>query len=217
MPSESIRQKSIGALKAEIRVADHHADLTLDSNVAHAPVRAHGRVNLSGAYYTEAAIDTGAIPLDRLMARHAKGAPEGYEGQTELHATVKGPLKDASQIEAHLSSPTLKANYQSVEIGIAGPVRADYFHSVVTLQPVEIRGTGTSLRLRGSMPLGGNAPQSLTAQGSVDVRVLRIVVPDIQSSGLGRLMFAHQGRRRTRQSRGRCVCRMSPWRQASLL
>src|SRR6266536_1394630 len=34
------------------------------------------------------------------------------------------------------------------------------------------------------MPLGGNASPNLTAQGSVDVRVLRIVAPDVQSSGL---------------------------------
>ncbi len=184
LPRLEMRQKSIGALKAEIQVADHHADLNLDSNVAQAPVRAHGRVNLSGGYYTEAALDTGAIPLDRLMARYANGAPEGFQGQTELHATVKGPLSDKSQLEAHLSIPTLKANYQSLEIGIARPLRADYSHSVVTLQPLEVRGTGTSLRLQGSMPLGGNASPSLTAQGSVDVRVLRIVAPDVQSSGL---------------------------------
>ncbi len=184
LPQLELQQKSIGALKADLRVADHHADLNLDSNVAQASVRAHGRVNLSGGYYTEAAIDTGAIPLDRLMARYAKGAPEGFQGQAELHATVKGPLQDKSQLEAHVSIPTLRANYQSLEIGIAGPARADYSHSVVTLQPVEIRGTGTSLHLKGSMPLGGNASPNLTAQGSVDVRVLRIVAPDVQSSGL---------------------------------
>jgi translocation and assembly module TamB len=184
LPQLEMRQKSIGALKAEIRVADHRADLNLESNVGQAPVRAHGRVNLSGGYYTEAALDTGAIPLDQLMARYANGGPEGFQGQTELHATVKGPLQDKSQLEAHLSIPILKATYQSLEIGIARPLRADYSHSVVTLQPVEIRGTGTSLRLQGSMPMGGDASPSLTAQGSVDVRVLRILAPDVQSSGL---------------------------------
>ena len=184
VPELGVGQRSMGALKADVRVADQHADLNLDSNVALASVRARGRVNLNGGYYTEAALDTGAIPLDRLMATFANGAGEGFQGQTELHATLKGPLQDKSRIEAHLLVPALQATYQSLEIGIANPLRVDYANSVATLQPAQIQGTGTSLQLRGSLPVGGNASPNLTAQGSLDVRVLRIVAPEVQSSGL---------------------------------
>ena len=141
------------------------------------------RVNLTGDYYTDASIDTTVVPLDVLLATYAGRVPEGFKGQSEFHATLKGPLKNKSQVEAHLTIPTLSASYQSLQIGAASPIRADYSHSVVTLQPVEIRGTGTSLRLQGSVPLGGPTAPSLTAQGSVDVQILRIVAPDVQSSG----------------------------------
>ena len=63
------------------------------------------------------------------------------------------------------------------------PIRADYSNSVVTLQPAEIQGTGTSLRVQGRMPIGGTAAPTLAAQGSIDVRILKIVAPDLQSSG----------------------------------
>ena len=106
-----------------------------------------------------------------------------FQGQAELHATLKGPLKDRSKIEAHLSIPTLKATYHSLEIGIAQPVRADYADSVVTLQPAELRGTDTSLRAQGRIPVRGTSPPTLTAQGSVDVRILQIFAPTMQSSG----------------------------------
>jgi translocation and assembly module TamB len=183
LPKLELGQKSIGAFKAEVRVADQRADLNLDSNVAEATVKARGRVDLSGAYYTEAAIDTGAIPLDRLVATTGQSSPQAFQGQTEFHATIQGPLRDPSQLEAHLSIPTLKANYQSLQIGITRPIRADYSNSVVTLQPAEIQGTGTSLRFEGRMPLAGNGSPNLTAQGSIDVRVLRIFVPDVETSG----------------------------------
>ena len=55
---------------------------------------------------------------------------------------------------------------------------------MVTLQPAEIRGTGTSVRVQGRMPIGGTASPTLSAEGSVDVQVLRIVAPDVQSSGI---------------------------------
>ena len=183
LPQLRIRENSIAGLKADVHVANHAADLNLDSKVSEVPIRAHGRLALTGDYYAEAAIDSGAIPLDVLMATYAKGAPQGFTGQTELHATLKGPLKDTSQIEAHLTIPVLKASYQSLELGLAAPIRADFSQSVVTLQPAEIRGTGTSFKIQGRVPIGGTAAPTLSAQGSVDLRILKIVAPDLQSSG----------------------------------
>jgi translocation and assembly module TamB len=183
LPQLQLRQNSISAVKAEVDVANHRADLTLHSQLANASVQAHGSVSLSGDYYTEGSIDTTSIRLDRL-AMYLPSLPDGFQGQTEFHATLKGPLKDKSQFEAHLTVPTLNASYQSLQIGIAVPIRADYSHSIVTLQPAEIRGSGTSLRVQGSIPLDGTTAPNLTAQGSVDVRVLRIVEPDVRSSGI---------------------------------
>jgi len=184
LPQLQVRQNSISGLKADLRVANHYADLNLDSRVSQASVHAHGRVALTGNYYTEAAIDTGTVPLDVLLATYANGVPQGFSGQTEFHATLKGPLKDKSQVQAHLTIPVLNASYQSLQIGIARPIHADYSNSVVTLQPAEIRGTGTSLRVQGRVPLAGTSPATLAAQGSLDVRILKIVAPDVDSSGI---------------------------------
>ncbi len=182
-PQLQLQQNSISGLKAQLDVAHHYANLDLSSQVSAASVHAHGRVALTGGYYTEAVIDTNTIPLDALVATYAPSVPKGFQGHTELHATLKGPLKDKSQVEAHLSIPVLDASYQQLQIGIASPIRADYANSVVTLQPAEIRGTGTSLRLQGTLPIGGTAPPTLSANGSVDVRILKIVAPDVESSG----------------------------------
>ena len=184
LPQLQLRQNSISAVKAEVHVANHRADLTLNSQLANASVQAHGAVILDGDYYTEGTIDTTTVQLDQLLAMYLPSVPDGFQGQTEVHATLKGPLKDKSRVEAHLTVPALNASYQSLQIGTAGPIRADYSHSIVTLQPAEIRGTGTSLRVQGSIPLGGTTSPNLTAQGSVDVRVLRIVEPDVRSSGI---------------------------------
>jgi translocation and assembly module TamB len=184
LPQLQVRQNSISGLKADLLVANHYADLNLDSRVSQASVHAHGRVALTGNYYTEAAIDTGSVPLDVLLATYANGVLQGFSGQTEFHATLKGPLKDQSQVQAHLTIPVLNASYQSWQIGIASPIHADYSNSVVTLQPAEIRGTGTSLRIQGRVPLAGTSPATLAAHGSLDVRILKIVAPDVESSGV---------------------------------
>lgn len=183
LPQLQVRENSISAVKAEIRVAQHYADLNLDSTVSQASVHAHGRVALTGDYETDAVIDTNTVPLDALMAAYAPSVPRDFHGQTEMHATLKGPLKDKTKLEAHLSIPVLEASYQTLKIGIASPIHADYSNSVVTLQPAEITGTGTSLHVQGTFPIGGTASPTLTANGSVDMRILKIVSPDVQSSG----------------------------------
>jgi translocation and assembly module TamB len=183
LPQLVVRQRSIADLKAGVHISNHAADLNIDSNVSQAFIRARGHVALSGDYYTEAAIDSGNIPLETLMAAYANGAPQGFSGQTEFHVTLKGPLRQTSQVEAHLTIPVLKATYQSLEIGITDPIRADYSKSVVTLQPAEFQGTGTWLKIQGRVPIGGTSSPTLTANGSIDVRILKILSPDLESSG----------------------------------
>jgi translocation and assembly module TamB len=183
LPKIEVQQKSIAGVKATVDVANRQADLVLDSQVAQAFVRARAHVNLTGDYETDASIDTAKVPLDVLVATYGGGVPNGFQGQTELHGTLKGPLRDKTRLEAHLIIPTLSASYQSLQIGAAGPIRADYSHSVITLEPAEIRGTDTSIHIGGSVPLGGSGSATLTAQGSVDARILGIVSPDLRSSG----------------------------------
>jgi len=184
LPQLQVRQNSISGIKAELKVAGHTANLNFDTQVSQASIHARGRVALSGDYQTDAVIDTNVIPIEVLLATYSSSLPEGFAGQTELHATLKGPLKDKSRVEAHLSIPVLKASYQQLQIGITKPIRADYVNSVVTLQPSEISGTGTALALQGRMPIGGNAAPTLSAQGSIDARILRMISPDVQSSGV---------------------------------
>ncbi len=183
VPELRVRQNSISGMKAELHVADHYADVDLNAEVSQASVHARGRVALTGDYETNAVIDTGTVPLGVLLATYAPSVPAGFQGEAELHASLKGPLKDRSRLEAHLSIPVLKASYQALQIGITSPIHADYANSVVTLQPASIQGTDTSLDLQGRLPLGGNGVPTLSANGSVDVRILKIFAPTINSSG----------------------------------
>ena len=183
LPELQARGQTIYEMKAEAHVAHHKLDWDIDSQVSHVSVHGHGQVALTGDYSAEASIDTGTVPLDAVLAAYSPSVPAGFQGQTELHASLKGPLKDTSRLEAHLEIPVLIASYQSLQIGIPKPIRADYQNSVVTLQPSDIEGTGTSLHFQGQIPVKGQAPPTLTAQGSVDLRIVRIVAPDVSSGG----------------------------------
>ncbi len=178
-----VQQKSLGDLNANFEVANKLANLNLDSQFSQSSIHARAQLQLSGDFETNATIDTTPIPLGTLWELVSSSAPEGFLGQTELHATLKGPLKDRSRIEAHINIPTFTASYQQLQIGAASPIRADFAHSVITLQPAEIRGTDTTLQMQGRISLAGSETSSLTAKGQINMQILRIFEPDLRSSG----------------------------------
>lgn len=183
IPQLQIRQAGISGIKAQLNVANQKAQLMLDSEVARTFIQARGTVNLTGGYYTQATFDTRAIPLEGLLALYMPVKTNGPRGELEVHASVQGPLKDKNRLQAQVTIPTLTASYQGLQIGNKGPIRARYANSVVVLEPSEIAGTDSDLKFRGQLPLQGNAPVTLEANGAVNMQLLQFFQSDLKSSG----------------------------------
>jgi translocation and assembly module TamB len=183
IPQLQIRQASVSGLKADLNVRNHKAQLALDSEVAQTFVQARGTVDLRDGYYTRATLDTKGMPIEGLLALYAPAKSNGPRGILEVHASAEGPLNDKTRMQAQVVIPTLKADYQGLQIGNTRPIRIRYANSIVALDPTEIAGTDTTLRLEGQLPLEGSAPVTLSAVGTVDMQLLRFFQPDVQSSG----------------------------------
>ncbi len=194
IPSLEFQKQRIENVDLHGSVGNHQANFLLTSSVLHTPLRAQGKVALTGDYYADATLDTPVIQLQPLLAVYAPAQAANLTGQTEIHASLRGPLKNKQQMEVHLNVPTLAVTYRvpttassqaaTVQIASAGPIRADYAGNVLTLQPGEIKGTGTDLRFSGKMPFGGaNAPTTLNLKGTVDLSLAQMFNPDINTSG----------------------------------
>ncbi len=191
IPQLQMRQASISGIKADLNVANQNAQLTLDSEVTQSFVQARGTMELTGEHYVHATLDTKGMPIEGLLALYAPAKTNGPRGILEVHAAAEGPLSDKTRMQAQVVIPTLKADYQGLQIGNTRPIRVHYANSIVALDPTEIVGTDTSLRLQGQLPLEGNAPVTLSAVGAVDMQLLRFLQPDVQSSG--KLLFDVRG------------------------
>jgi len=182
IPQLQVRQASISGIKADLNVANHKAQIALDSEVAQTFVQARGTMDLTD-YYTRATLDTKGMPIEGLLALYAPAKSDGPSGILEVHASAEGPLNDKTRMQAEVVIPTLKADYQGLQIGNTRPIHIRYANSIVALDPTEIAGTDTTLRLEGQLPLQGSAPVTLSAVGTVDMQLLRFFQPDVQSSG----------------------------------
>jgi translocation and assembly module TamB len=183
IPELQLQQTKATGIAARLDVANHRADATVSTDVANATIRGKGSVDLTGDYNAVASLDTTSIPLTPLLATYVTSLPNDLDSHIEMHASLKGPLKDRSRLEAHVVIPTLSAKYQQLQLANSGPIRFDYANSVLTIQPSQLTGTETSLRIQGRVPTQNDAPIDITAQGSVNLRLLRLFSPDLQSSG----------------------------------
>jgi translocation and assembly module TamB len=197
IPQLSTQGQTIEHLALVANVSKHVANITLDTRAVNSNIRGKATIQLTGDYIADATLDTQSIPLQPLVATYAPSQAENVTGQTELHATLKGPLKQRERIEAHLIVPELSLHYQkSIDLAASGPIHADYVNGVLTLQRSGLKGTGTDLQFQGSLPLlDRTQPVALLLLGTVDLRLVQLFDPDVTSSGQARFNINSYGAR----------------------
>lgn len=183
-PHLVVRNQTLGDLKLQATLADHVANVAFDAHAVNTLCSAKAKINTTGNYQTDATIDTQTIPLQPLIAAYSPAEGENVSGQTALHLTLHGPLKDKSALEAHAIIPTLELNYgDKFHLAAAGPIHIDLSGGVLQMQKANIRGTGTDVQLQAKVPIEGNAPASLLAEGTLNLAAAQLFDPIITSSG----------------------------------
>jgi translocation and assembly module TamB len=185
IPTLQVQNQTLSQLNLRADIANHLAKLVLASDVINSRIRGNGTIALTGDYDTNFTLDTEQIPFAPLVAIYAPSQAGSLTGATEIHTTVRGPLKNKAKLEAHATIPMLNVNYQNkIQIGAPNPIHLDYVNGVLNLQKSALTGTGTDLTMQGSLPVvDRSAPVSLLLLGTVDLRLAQLISPDIASSG----------------------------------
>jgi translocation and assembly module TamB len=196
VPQLTMRNQTINSLLVQANVANHVATVAMNSQVVGTSIRAHAQMDLTGAYYTTAAIDTSRVALQPLLALYAPAQAADVSGETELHATLQGPLKNRSALNAHATIPVLQVNYKNtIRLGATSPIHIDFANGVLALQRATIRGTDTNLQMQATIPTASSAPASMLLLGNINLQIAELFSPDITSSGEVRLNINSYGAR----------------------
>jgi translocation and assembly module TamB len=183
IPQLLVEKQTIRGLTLTTNVRNRMATINLNSQMVETYVKANGTVGIDAPYNANLQLDTGRIPFEPLLAMYAPAQAGVVGGQTELHATLRGPLQDKTKLEAHIQVPVLSASYKELQFAAAKPIHLDYQNGVATLQPTSIQGTGTDIRLQGSVPVASPKAVSLLVEGTADLRIIELLQPDLLASG----------------------------------
>jgi translocation and assembly module TamB len=197
IPKLVIDNQAVNGIALNAGLANHVGTFKLNSQLLNTSIRGQGTVHLTGDYPADATLDTQTIPLGTVVAAYAPAQAGKLSGQTELHATLRGPLKDKNRVEAHAQIPMLNVNYaNTIQIAAASPIRIDYVNGVLSLQRTQLRGTDTDLEFQATVPMSNpNAPVSLLALGTVDLKLVQLFDPDYVTSGQLKLNVNSYGAR----------------------
>jgi translocation and assembly module TamB len=183
IPQLQMKEQAIRGIKLETTVEHHVARIALDSELAKTFIRAQGTIGIESPYIAELRLDTGRIELQPLAAIYEPDKATDFSGQTELHATIRGPLGEKSKLEAQVEVPVLAVNYKQMQLAAAKPIRMNYRNGTATLEPAEIRGTGTTIDAQATVPVTSGGTALMVVQGNVDLKIAELLVPGLQSSG----------------------------------
>ncbi|HKF22828.1 MAG TPA: translocation/assembly module TamB domain-containing protein [Candidatus Angelobacter sp.] len=193
IPELHIRTQTIHDATLHATIRNQVATIDLGSSVEGTSVKANGTVGIKAPYMADVRLDTSPIQLRPLVALYSPARSENVSGQTELHATLRGPLGDKERLEGHVEMPALAVTYREFQIGSTKPIRLDYQNGVAVLQPVELNGTDTAINVQATIPVRNLNAATLTLKGAVDLRVAQLLVPDLKSSGQVRLDIDSRG------------------------
>ncbi|HMC31605.1 MAG TPA: translocation/assembly module TamB domain-containing protein [Candidatus Angelobacter sp.] len=193
VPQLQMKKQTMQELKLQTTVQNHIANIALDSDVAKVFIKAHGTVGITAPYQTDMHLDTSRIDFQPIVAMFAPAQAADLSGQTEVHATLRGPLAEKSRVEAHVEVPTLALNYKQFQLAAAKPIHVDYQNGTVALQPTSIRGTGTTIDAQATVPVTTPKAATFLVQGKIDLQIAELFMPDLKSTG--QLQFDLDSRR----------------------
>jgi len=185
IPDLEVQDRQISGVRAELNVARQQAQFTLHTEYAKGTIEGKGTVALTGEHNATASLDMTSMPIDALLAAAGDAAnpAAGVTGETEIHATMQGPLKDLARVEGHVEIPKLSLAYQDQKIAAVDPIRFDYRNGIVTVSHAELKGNGSDLTFQGVVPLKSEMAMNVTAKGAVDLALLKAFGAEVDSSG----------------------------------
>ena len=192
-----VRGQSISQAQAHFQLAGKRASFSATASRGEIKAQLSGDVDLRGQYPLHAKLDVPSLSIGALLAGYSSSARE-VQGETAIHATIDGPIKNHAALHAVVNIPTLTLGYQSLHWALVRPLHAEFADSVLTVNPTEFKGTGTDLKIAGRLPIkSSRTPATLSLNGAIDLAALRAFSSSMQSSGQIQINVSARGSARS--------------------
>jgi translocation and assembly module TamB len=193
IPQFGFRGETIPDFQSQLNLANRQLRYAANASVYGGKLNSQGQVALTDGYQTTATLDVRSISVGMLAARFLRNGEAAPQGQVDLHAEVRGPLKDPAQMTVRAEVPAMTVTDQAVRLSLVRPLILEYRDGLATVEPSEVKGAGIDLSFQGAIPVKSSEPFRVDANGTVNLAMFQSMTPGLQASGVMKVNLAAQG------------------------
>jgi translocation and assembly module TamB len=173
-----------GTIDADAHTQGQTMWVNLNANMSNAQAQAHGQIQLTGNYQTQAQLMLSNFDVDPALRAFNI---QGIEAHSSINAiaNVNGPLGEPRQMNGDATIQQFAVALAGVALRSDGPLHATLMHGRLHLDPLHIVGPDTDLRAQGSIgALTDTHDLNLHASGSVNMKLVGSFDSDYTGAGM---------------------------------
>ncbi len=178
--------EAIGGFTADAVTHGRQLELTARSNFPKASFALDGNVELRGDMPGNMTVQFANLDIDPFLRTEVKGRITGHSSMAG-HATLMGPFKQPKLLSGEFKINEFKVEVEKVPIASDGPIELRLANEVVSIQRCALVSQDSRLAMNGSLSLQGNRRMDLRTDGSVNLKLVHTLNPDITAYGGGTL------------------------------
>lgn len=153
---------------------------------------AHGVTSFDSGLETKANLEFSRFDLGGLLQLFKI---KGLTGQSQLegNASLSGPLAHPERLSGQATVNQLALLVEGVHLRSKAPLHAALANGLTRLDPIEITGEDTDLKVQGTLGVTGAHLVHLQAEGAVNLRLAASLDPDLTASGATTFTVEAQG------------------------
>jgi len=174
--------QALGSLELQAHTAERKLDYEMSTRLEAAELTLHGQTSLNSDYSTHARLDFSRFNIGALLKM---AHVQGLNGESSLVGSVDidGPLSRPEELHGEARLQEAAVTLSGVHLHSEGEVHATLSNARLSLDPLHITGEDTNLRLQGALSLKGAHQLDLAAAGTINLKVLETLDPDITAGG----------------------------------
>jgi translocation and assembly module TamB len=173
---------AVGGLSADAVTRGRQLEITARSNFPKASFILDGSVELRGDMPGRLTMQFSNLDIDPLLRAEIKGRITGHSAMAG-QAVLSGPLKQPRLLNGDFRVDAFRVEVEKVPISSDGPVEARLVDGVLSMQHFTLVSQDSHLALHGSISFKDSRALDLRADGSIDLKLVHTLDPDIASYG----------------------------------
>ncbi|QNI33621.1 translocation/assembly module TamB domain-containing protein [Alloacidobacterium dinghuense] len=172
-----------GSIDVEAHTDHGNLLYTANGRLASAALQVTGQTAISGDYVSQAHATLSNLDVDPFMEMfHVEGVT--WHSSIAGDLTVSGPLRQLRQLQGDAQISQLSLSIAGRPLKSEGPLHAQLNNGILRLDPLHMIGENTDFHAQGRMGLfRENHLINVDAQGSVNMKLLQTINPNVTSSG----------------------------------